>query len=298
MSAKGGDVSSLQTGAMDSLAAAPGAQMQGRNTQGVNINKSHVGIAIDWLDPKTQLYFDPINPTTVVTLNGAPYAIPKVMVPLSRLDDSVGVWGYEFLTDGMDAGTYVLTFTGTVPGTSDTVVHTLTFTAAPTPIEQYFVGVLRAKLWDKRASRYLIDDNQRFQFQNGELFLFLDNARLKVGQTPPAPTTISWEQGYSECHDLLVTGGFIEALEAAGTLAVAQRFNYSDELTLNIDKTQYFQNAQSLRQQWLTAAQSWKRSQAFSKMAGGIGMASGRFPLYYSRILSISLSSAQNMFYG
>ena len=286
------------TGTANSLASFPGAQLQGKNTQGVTINKSFVGVAIDWIDPKTQLYFDPVNATTAVTKDGDAYLVPKVMTPLSRLDDAVGVWGYEFLTDGMDAGTYVFTFTGTVPGTTDTVVHSLTFTAAPTPIEQYFVGVLRARLWDKRVSRYLIDDNQRFLFTNGELYSFCDNARLKVGQTPPAPTLMSWEQGYSECHDLIVTGGFIEALEAAGVMALQNKLTYQDELTLNIDKTAFFQNAQALRSQWMQSAMSWKRSMAFTRMAGGVGMASGRFPLYYSRILSISLSSAQNMFYG
>jgi len=281
-----------------SLANAPGSQLQGINTQGVDIIKNWVGVSIDWLDPKTQLYFDPVNATTAVTLGGNPYTVPKVMTPLSRADDSVGVWQYEFLTDGMDEGSYVFTFSGTVPGTSDTVTHVLNFTAAKAPIEQYFVGVLRAKLWDRRASRYLLDDNMRFQWKNSELYGFLDNARLKVGQMPPAPALITWEQGFSECHDLIVTGGFIDALEAAGVFALQNKMTYSDELTLNIDKTAFFQNAQSLRQQWQVNIQAWKRAQTFSKMAGGIGMASGRFPLYYTRILSLSMANAGNVFYG
>ena len=279
------------------LMAVPGAQLQGINVQGVDINKDHVAINIDWLDPVTKLYFDPVNASVSVTKDSVGYTIQKVLVPLRRRDDSVGVWGYEFLTNGMDAGNYVLTFTGAVPGTSLTVTHVLGFTAAQAPIEQYFIGCLRAKLWDKRASRYLIDDNQRTRWTNGELYSFLDNSRLKVGQVPPSPALITWERGFAECHDLILTGGFIEALEAAGIFETFNKFNYNDELTLNVDRSAFFQNAQSLKQQWMTAVLSWKRDAAFHKLAGGIGMASGKFPLYYTRTLSL-LPHMSNTFYG
>jgi len=279
------------------LAAAPGAQLQGINVQGLDINKDHCSINIDWIDPKTQLYFDPSPISTTVTKDSVAYSIPKILVPLSRKDDSVGVWMFEFLTNGMEPGSYVLTFTGTVPGTSDTVIHQLGFTASQAPIEQYFIGALRAKLWDKRASRYLIDDNQRTRWTNGELYSFLDDARIKMGQTPPAPGLISWEQTFAGGHDLVLTGGFIAALEAAGIFETWNKFNYGDELTLNVDRSAFFQNAQSLKQQWLVSIQAWKRDAAFHKLAGGIGMASGKFPLYYTRQLSL-LPHMSNTFYG
>lgn len=280
------------------LADTNGTQLQGINQQGIDINKDHISVNIDWVDPTTKLYFDPTSYSVTVTRNGSPFSISKVMTPLQRADDTVGVWMYEFLTTGMDTGDYVLTFTGSRPADNmGPVTITLNFNAAEVPVEQYFVNTLRAKLWDKRASRYVIDDNSRFRWKNGELYSFLDNALKKIGQTPPSPTALNWNQGYSECHDLILTGGFIESLEAAGTFEYWNKFNYNDELSLNIDRSGFFANAQNLRQQWLQAVMSWKRDYAFHRVRG-IGMASGKFPMYYTRVLSLSVNNGQNMFRG
>jgi hypothetical protein len=102
---------------------------------------------------------------------------------------------------------------------------------------------------------------------------------------------------YGDAHDLLITGGFIYALEAKGIFETFNAFNYNDELTLNIDRKALFQNAQSLRSSWFVAISAWKRDRLFRAMAGGVGMASGRFPAYFSRILSLS-TNMQNTFYG
>lgn len=280
------------------LADTNGTQLQGINQQGIDINKDHISVNIDWVDPATKLYFDPTIYSVTVTRNGSPFSISKVMTPLQRADDTVGVWVYEFLTTGMDTGDYILTFTGSRPADNmGPVTITLNFNAAEVPVEQYFVNTLRAKLWDKRASRYVIDDNSRFRWKNGELYAFLDNALKKIGQTPPSPTVLNWNQGYSECHDLILTGGFIESLEAAGIFESWNKFNYNDELSLNIDRSGFFANAQSLRQQWLQAVMSWKRDYAFHRVRG-IGMASGKFPMYYTRVLSLSVNNGQNMFRG
>jgi len=279
----------------NSLSTSPGNQLQGINTQGISVNKDHVEVNIDWIDPTTNQYFDPTTYSVTVTKDGNPYTPEKVLVPLSRVDDSIGVWHYCFLTTGMDAGTYVFTFSGSATGIGP-VNHQLSFTSAETNIEQYFIGVLRAKLWDKRASRYLIDDNMRVRWTDGELYSCLDNARLKVGQEPPQPMNITWEQGFSEAHDLIVTGGFVCALEAAGVFAQWNRFNYNDELSLNIDRTPFFQNAQTLRQQWILAIKTWKRDFMWHAVKP-IGMASGRFPMYYQRTLSL-LPHMSRVFYG
>lgn len=274
----------------------PGSQVQGLKVKGIDVNKDHITVNIDWVDAATGNYFDPTTYSVTVTKNGNPYTIEKVMTPLSRADDTTGVWVYEFLTTGMTAGDYLFTFVGSASGIN-AVTISLTFTAAEIPVEQYFVGALRTRLWDKRASRYLIDDNMRFQWRSGEIYSFLHNSLQRVGQAPPSPMNLTWEQAYSECHDQVLTGGFIEALEAAGILGVHNRFNYSDELTLQVDKSVFFQNAQSLRQQWWQSVLMWKRDYQWHKVRP-IGMASGRFPQYYTKILSLSVANAQNMFYG
>lgn len=277
------------------LSTSPGFQMQGINVQGIDVNKDHVEVNIDWIDSVTKQYFDPTTYSVAVTKNGSPYVPSKVLVPLSRVDDTVGVWHYTFLTTDFEAGDYVFTFTGSASGIS-TVTHVLGFTSAEIDVEQYFIGVLRNKLMDKRASRYLIDDNMRVRWKDGELYQCLDDARLKVGQEPPEPQMITWEFGYAEVHDLIVTGGFVCALEARGVFENFNKFNYSDELSLNIDRSNFFQNAQSLRAQWLLSIQRWKRDYQFHKVRS-IGMASGRFPLYYTRVLSL-LPHMSRIFYG
>jgi hypothetical protein len=279
----------------NSLSTNPGNQLQGINTQGISVNKDHIEVNIDWVDPTTNQYFDPTTYSVSVTKDGSPYTVEKVLVPLSRVDDSVGVWHYSFLTSGMTSGTYEFTFSGST-STISTVTHTLSFTSAEIPVEQYFIGALRAKLWDKRASRYLIDDNQRTRWTDGELYSFVDDSRLRIGQEPPSPENLSWPVAFSEAHDLVLTGGFIGALEAAGIFSQWNKFNYSDELSLNVDRTPFFQNAQSLKQQWMLSIMRWKRDKQFHAVRG-IGMRSGRFPMYYTRVMSL-LPHMSRVFYG
>ena len=278
------------------LSASPGYELQAINTQGISINKNHVEIHIDWVDQATQQYFDPTTFATAVTKDGVAFTISKVLAPLSRLDDSIGIWHYTFLTDDMTPGSYTFTFTGSADNITQ-VTHELTFTSGEVNIEQYFIGVLRTRLMDKRASRYLIDDNQRVRWEDGELYSFLDNARLRVGQEPPNPTIMPFNQLYSEAHELVVMGGFIEALESRGVFEQFNKFSYADELSLNIDRTAFFQNAQSLRGVWLQTLKAWKRHGAW-KNARPIGLKSGRYPIYMSRVLSLSVNNGGNMFYG
>lgn len=278
-----------------SLSTSPGTQLQGINVQGVEVNKDHVEVFIDWVDAATGQKFDPTTYAVAVTKSGAAYSPSKVLSPLSRISDTPGVWHYSFLTTDFTAGDYVFTFTGSASGIAQ-VSHVLTFTAADIPVEQYFIGALRAKLWDKRASRYVVEDSMRTRWSDGELFSFVDDARLRIGQEPPKPELISFPQAYSECHDLILTGGFICALEAAGIFGQWQKFQYNDELTLNIDRTPFFQNAQSLRSQWVLSIQRWKRDARFHAVRG-LGMASGRFPMYYTRVLSL-LPHMSRMYYG
>lgn len=273
-------------------------QLAAINCQGLDINKNHVSIQLDFKSAETGMYFDPTTTTTAITLNGNAFDISnlKVMSYLSRKDDTVGVWGFEFLTDGLEIGTWNFTFTGSATGVA-TVTHSITLTMAETPVEQYFVSALRAKLGDKRASRYLVDDNMRTRWTNGELYSYLDDARMDIGNTPPNPQDVTFAFCYSQCHQILLLGGFIFALEARGIFETFNAFGYTDELSLQIDRKVLFQNAQSLRSQYDKMRHTWKRDKAFHDLGGGLGMASGRFPLYMTRQLSL-LPNMGNVFYG
>jgi hypothetical protein len=280
-----------------SLSETNGTQVQGINLQGVEVNKDHIAVHIDWVDADTSQYFDPTTYSVTITKDGAAYSESnvKVLKPLSREDETTGVWSYEFLTKDMTAGTYVFTFAGSASGITQ-VSHVISFSAAEIPVEQYFIGSLRARLGDKRSKRYLIDDNTRVRWTNGELYSFLEDARLTISATPPSPRDVPYNVCYSECHDLLLMGGFINALQARGIFETFNKFNYNDELTFNVDRSQLFQNAQALLSMWETARLRWKRDYMFHAVRS-IGMASGRFPLYMSRVISL-MPHMQHIFYG
>jgi len=280
---------------MSNLSTFPGSQIEGINQQGIEISKDFVMVNIDFIDA-TGLYFDPTIYSVTVTKDGNPYTLAKQLTPLSRSDDTVGVWKHSFLTTGMTVGSYVITYSGAT-STIPAVVKTLTFTAADIPIEQYFINALRAKLGDKRASRYMVDDNMRTRWTDADLHGYISNALIQVGQAPPSSEMMSFEQGYAEAHDHILTGGFIQALEAMGIFETFNKINYSDELTMNIDRSAFYQNAQSLRQQWWAAVLMWKRDRAFHAIKP-IGMGSGRFPAYFSRCLSLSINNAAVTFGG
>jgi len=283
----------------------PGSQIQGINVQGLEINKNHVTINIEWIDPDTNTHFDPSTYSVAITHNGNAYSESNltIMTPLSRSDETVGYWTYEFLTQSnvatpvpMAEGTYTFTFTGTNSDTGNTMTMTLGFTAASIPIAKYFVGSLRTKLGDRRTRRYLVDDPTSFRWTNGELYEFIEDSRLSICNTPPKPENFTLEQLYSDAHDLVLTGGFIYALESKGIFETFNKFVYNDELTLNLDRSTLYQNAQNLRNAWEQAKLRWKRDNMFHRVRA-VGMASGRFPMYYTRVLSF-LPNMQNVFYG
>lgn len=289
------------------LNTVPGNQVQGVNTQGVEVNKDHVTVNIEWVDPATNQYFDPTTSSVTATKDGSAFDLGNITIltNLSRADETVGVWVFEFLAKNtqtqpatpLAAGDYVFTFTGSDPAQAiPTVTHVLGFTAASIPIEQYFVGALRNKLGDQRTRRYLVDDNTRTRWTNGELYSCLDDTRLAIGQTPPNPQILTWEFCYAETHEQLLTGAFICCLAARGVFESFNKFNYNDELSLNIDRSPFLQNAISLKAQWILSITAWKRSWQFSATKP-IGMASGRFPAYLSRTLSM-IPHMQNVFYG
>lgn len=278
-----------------SLMSNPGTQLQGINQQGLQIEKDFVEVSLTWVDGITGLPFDPTTYSCSITYNGSPYTLQKELTPMSRADDAVGVWVHCFLTTGMQPGNYLFTYVGSTP-TNTTVTKTITISAAEIPVEMMFVNSLRSKLGDSRSSRYLVDDNMRTRWTQSELYGCVYNSLMQVGQAPPAPSIITWEQAFAECYDQVLTGGFIQALEARGIFETFNAFSYSDELSLGIDRKVLFQNAQSLRQQWWNSVLAWKRDGAFRSMRGGIGLGSGRFPLYMSRAISLSLASSQVMF--
>jgi hypothetical protein len=273
-----------------------GSQVQGLPVQGVEINRGHVSFHVDFLDPATHRYFDPTTYSVTITKNNVPYSESnlKVLTPLSREDESVGVWIYEFLTKDMVAGDYVFTITGSATGVS-TVTYTVSFKSAEIPVEQYFVGALRLRLGDKRTKRYLVDDNTRFRWTNGELFSVLDDARIEIGQTPPGPTIFEWPFLYSEAHDLVLMGGFIKALMSRGIFEVFNKLNYQDELSMQLDRSILFANGQNLLNTYDQAKMRWKRDYMFHT-ARFVGLKSGRFPLYFSRLISLTQISEQTFF--
>lgn len=273
-----------------------GTQLQALNTQGVDCHRSHVSVNLDFKDPDTNLYFDPVSTTLNITFNGTAIALSaiKVLLPLSRLSDITGVWGFQFLTDGMLAGTWVFSFTGTTAG-GKIVSHVLTFTATEATVEQYFINALRMKLRDKKASPYMLDDNMRWRWGNGELYECLEDARMDIGSTPPNIVNMPYHQCYSDCHTLLLTGGFIFALESRGIFEVFQKLQYNDELSLQMDRTMFWQNAQGLKQSYDLLKLRFKRELAWHACRS-IGLASGRFPLYTGRLISLSLANSQCTF--
>lgn len=286
------------------LSTNPGAQIQGVNVQGLEISKDFVEVNIEWIDSDTSEYFDPSTYSVTITKDGNTFDSSNltIMSPLSRRDDRVGYWHFSFLTKSKSgspiaAGQYDFSFTGTNSSTGNSVTLTLGFTAAEIPVQQYFVNSLRARLGDRRASNYLVDDPTTYRWTDGDLYGYLEDARLDIGATPPKPEDFTYEVLYADAHGLLLMGGFIYALKAKGIFETFNAFNYNDAVSLNLDRKVLYQNAQGLLQSWNSQKTAWKRDRIFHSIAGGRGMASGRFPMYFTRVLSMQPNMG-NTFYG
>lgn len=209
---------------------------------------------------------------------------------------SPGLYKLQFLVSGaMKPGLYSAEFQGKIPiGPNQ---HTLTV------IGQFGIGEIsriddymnriRLRLMDDFPEDYTLDEPVN-QWRRVNVFACLKDGLSRFNATGPRRTAFTFDDFPDTYDELLVTGGYIYALEARARLEKADQMSYSDGISLNIDRGPfYLQLATGMRTDWTRAVQDWKKATPPRPR----GVRSVRVPFRINRVVGL-LPNYQTYFSG
>lgn len=263
--------------------------------QGVHNLDSYVTLYCNFAYDGTAVDVDSGSESATITKDGSPVS-PTIMVPFGKDDTGeTGVYSISFLTDGLTAGTYDVVFAGEYQGTALTNI-TGQFQLYQLPTAQALIDRVRRALWDADCSQYLGFFQDR-AFKNPDLYAALQNA-LEWIQTCPPSRQASWTwdtipDGFA-IH--LVQGAKWYAIQARLMLEIRNQMQVSDEVNININMQQGYNQAASSLEKWKNEAMQAKRMWQFEDAAPR-GIISTRFPFTFLRVMSL-LPSSQRIFVG
>lgn len=231
---------------------------------------------------------DPKDPTATFKKTADSVSVsPTVMAPLEKvIETDTGHYRVDILTTGLQAISYTVTFEGYYPVSSPNKVTTTgTFTLCSIPTEQVLINELRWMLQDELTSRYQLDDPTLKKWENKEVYLALQQALRLINSTPPHLASLftfeTIEQG------LLLEGAFCLALRGRVVLEIANEFQYTDELSLSLQRSpKYWSLVSKLYDQWLIEIKLFKKHLGFRQVQP-IAVRSIRIPLTARTVLSM-----------
>ena len=153
---------------------------------------------------------------------------------------------------------------------------------------KYLITHLRKRLFDFDASLYQIEAPTKV-FPDDLLHSFLLDSMSRFNSNPPG-TSFTLEAQPGDIADLLITGGWIYALKSRAVLEIFNTMQYSDGISLNIDRGPKFQAlAVSQEQMWREDLKRYKMWHTlYGRHRGGaVGMGTVTLPLQISRVLSL-----------
>lgn len=241
-----------------------------------------------------EVFVDPVVPRVTIKKGGVavevkttsthPTAFPEAY-HLTRL--GLGSYKFFFYIDAtLVKGLYDIIFEGERANYGTLTISGQFEVGYASRIQDLLVR-FRHHLEDVDPSVYLLISNTDYAWTDSSLLVHLQDALNDINQTPP-PATFSIDA--FPYHSMLIEGAMITALRAASVKEKWNTMQYSDELSLVIDRAPFFaQLAQQMETVHRAKVEKWKLWWGFYGSDGGgiaIGMGSMRVPFQISRVLS------------
>lgn len=272
---------------------------------------SHVTLYVYFRSQSGDLV-DPQGGLTTEIKKGSTLQSVVTMVPLRKVSQNeatpqVGYYVYKFLTSGLTAGDYTVKFTGTYRfplGTDgnrppdEVIVVNGQFSLVDIPVAQELVTRLRTFLNDNQMRRYLLDNPEKYFWEDGELVSFLKMAIEFHNQAIPATPGLWTVMTPPPSMESVLVGGACYAVASRGLLEIANTLQYNDEINLTIDRGPKYQTAASwMATIWRDGVKAWKQQYGFSFLQEPLGLKTLRLPFTIIRPLSLR-DEMQNTFGG
>lgn len=237
------------------------------------------GTSVNVISPSFTMYQGSGVTGSVITIPEA-----NLLVPFSKKGPGVGNYHITFMAadEWLANGEYTVTMDGTVSGSPIQILGT--FTARTGNAVQSYIEQVKAALRDYDGSLYLIEDPNKFMYEDGDIYEALNRALNKINHTPPSRYT--WSLDTVPWPGLIVDGAVIYALHSRGILEVPNTIQYSDEISFTIDRSQKFVTMiQVFASQWELTVGRVMRDYGYER-AFPIGMGTTRIPFSTARIFS------------
>jgi len=213
---------------------------------------------------------------------------PIILVPLERVNnEDIGYYHINFLSTGLEATTYLVEFKGNQEGTQVLLNIPGEFALFNTPTIQVYIDELRLMLNDYLTNRYRIEDTKVNLWEDKELFQSLKTSLFRMRTFPPILSQEFTFDNIAEGEGLLIEGGIIFSLFTRAILEVTNEFQYSDELSLAIKRSDSYRGiAKDLMTDWDKNVRMYKTNLQF-KRTKPIAVKTARMPMVGRFILSM-----------
>jgi len=199
---------------------------------------------------------------------------------------ATGELSFTFSLHTLEAGLHDVISEGTIGGKQTRCVGQ--FNISFVSRTAYLIQHLRRRLFDIDPNLYQIEETGTL-FPNNLIHSYLQDAMSRINSTPPG-TVFTLEQQPGDIQDLLVTGGWIYALKSRAVLEIFNTMQYSDGISLAIDRGPKLQAlALSQESMWREDVKRYKNWHTlFGRHRGGaVGMGTVTIPIQISRVLSL-----------
>jgi len=220
---------------------------------------SHVTLFFEFSYNNTPVVVE--NPEFQISLNGNPVKV-RILRPISQLDVEETRYIVTFIADGLQANqTYDITAVGTYNGNPLQITGQLRM--VETDRIQFFIDTLRTHLSDINTlqvpKRYILHDPRIHEWEDGELYIYLQRAVEDVNITPPA-LVYSWTLDNVPVPNLVITGAMYYALLQHGIMEAHNFFDYSTDVRVSFYRgDKYSSLYQFLRREYIEPLRLFKK---------------------------------------
>lgn len=222
-----------------------------------------------------------VRPTLSVTKDGTPVTL-KIMKPLSPTGATEGQYSASFLSDNLTEGIYKIKASGYYP--DNTKEENLLEQEDEIQIMnvdniQSMINMLRVQLHDHLPKLYIIDDPEKFRWEDGELYQCLERAVSFWNETPPVSAKTTYTLDNYPHSDLMLWMAEFYALNMKGLLEIFNTISYNDDISFTIDRfPKIQQKMQMLLSTCIQRVKELKKYEAWSRQAP-LGIRSTKLPL-------------------
>lgn len=250
---------------------------------------SHVSLFYEFTVDSTPVVVS--NPTFILRVAGGDPVDVRILRPISQVDVDETRYLVTFVADGLTPG---VTYEAVASGTYNQVVYEIvgTLRMVETDRIQFFIDTLRTHLSDINTlvvpKRYVLHDPRVHEWEDGELYSFLQRSLDDMNMTPPSYVG-AWTLDTVPSSSLLINGAMYYALLQHGILEAHNYFDYNTDVRVSFYRGDKYSGLyQFLRREYMEPLKAFKKDWVWRNLRPRV-ITLQKYPFRVIRPLSMNL---------